>query len=165
MLNVRKFTLNREQTNQDIEIGPDDRLEGLVKTPLTLKLSLSGDVTDKKPSIIGSASGDISAICQVCTDVVIWSHQFEFNLHPIEDGELDELDDSYDPIIIEEGMLDLEDMLINELILSLPTVISHLAVTGEDCSRYIRMSAGGELPTKASPFAILEQLKSPDDGD
>ncbi len=160
MLNVRKFTLNREQTEQDVLITTDERLEGLLELPLTMKLTLSGDVEERRPVLDGQVDVEITAICQVCTENVTWQHQFEFTVHPVEEDKLESLDDTMDPVIIHEGMLDLEDMLVNELILSLPSVVTHAETTGHDCSADISMSVGDKIAKKPSPFAVLEQLKS-----
>ena len=160
MLNVRKFTLHREQTEQNVSITTDERLEGLVNLPVSMQLKLQGDVEDKRPTLIGEVTAEVTATCQVCNETVKWQHQFEFEVHPVEEDKLDSLNDTMDPVIIHEGMLDLEDMLVNELILSLPTVVTHSQVTGIDCSDNVSMSVGEKIEEKPSPFAVLEQLKS-----
>lgn len=165
MLNVRKFTLNREQTTQTFLIDSDDRLDGLLDGPISLDVSLKGDMQDNKPIIVGTVSGTLTARCQVCNEAVSWHHDFDFSVYPVEETKLDTLDDTMDPILIEDGKLNIEDMLVNELILSQPTVITHLTTTGYDCSEHMSMSIGEKLPKKASPFAVLEQLKSPGKGD
>ena len=165
MLNVRKFTLNREQTKQTFLIDPDERLEGLLQGPTSLDTTLSGDMHDNKPHISGSVSGSLTAVCQVCNETVTWNHAFTFNVFPVEETELDTLDETMDPVLIDEGKLNIEDMLVNELILSLPTVVTHMTTTGDDCSEHISMSVGEKLPKKTSPFAVLEQLKSSNNGD
>ncbi len=165
MLNVRKFTLNREQATEAVLITTDERLDGLIELPITLQVSLSGEIRDKKPFIAGEVSGDLASNCQVCTESIVWHHEFDFSLYPVEQTELDSLEETMDPILIEDGKLDLQDMLVNELILSLPSVVTHLATRGEDCSKQIRLSVGEKVPEKASPFAVLEQLKSSTKGD
>ena len=160
MLNVRKFTQNREQTEQHVSIATDERLQGLVNLPVAMQLALSGDVVDKRPILQGKVTSEVTATCQVCNEIVKWQHQFAFDVHPVVEDELDSLDDIMDPVIITEGMLDLDDLLVNELILSLPTVVTHAQVMGEDCSANVSMSVGDKIAEKPSPFAVLEQLKS-----
>lgn len=161
MLNIRKFTQNRERTEKVFNFAADGRLSGLVTDKVTVHLDLEGDMDEKaRAHLIGSAEAEMKAICQVCMQEIQWQHHFSFTVYPVTEEELETLDEALEPVVYEQDKLDLDDMLINELILSLPTVISHESTIGEDCSQNLNMSAGEPIKKKASPFDVLKQLKS-----
>jgi uncharacterized metal-binding protein YceD (DUF177 family) len=163
MLNVRKFTQQRERLEQTLLLKAENDLEGLISRDISCHLIMDGKQDEKyRPVLSGQVNTELSSVCQVCNQDFRWQHAFEFEVYPVSEEMLQELDEDLEVVLCEQDMLNIEHMLRHELILSLPTVICHETTVGEDCSKSISMRAGDEVPKKESPFAILNQLKSKD---
>jgi len=162
MINVLRFTRNEEHLEQTIELEDTGRLDGLISGVARCELSLDGTLNDKHhPVLTGHVKAQLNSACQVCLELVHYELEFEFTLHPVTEEQLQYLDDDQDPLVYDDEGLDLKDMVANELILSLPSVISHLNMANDDCSKNQKMTAGEAIKIeKASPFDVLKQLKS-----
>ena len=164
MLNILRFVKNQDSLEQQITLQPGDRLEGLIAAPITCILQLQGarDAANRL-MLIGQVQTELVTECQVCLNTITVSHDFDFELYPVTESQLEDLNEDQEPLIIEEGDFDIEDLVINEFILSLPAVITHEVMQGEDCSKHQVMRAGEAVETKKrSPFEVLKQLKSDD---
>jgi len=105
-------------------------------------------------------------ICQRCMQTMDWPIDTSFTLAFIEsESEIELLGEAYEPLILEDSMLSLVEMLEDELLLVLPIVPSHeldeceateiLAENTEDLAE-----AEEEVPSeKENPFAVLAGLK------
>ena len=116
-----------------------------------------------KPLLTGSVTAALIAECQVCMNTIEVDYEFEFSLYPVSEQQADDLNDDQEPLITNDGEIEVEELVINELILSLPPVLTHEVMKGEDCSQNQVMRAGEAVePKKSSPFDVLKQLKSDD---
>lgn len=164
MLNILRFVKNGHTLRQQITLQPEDRLAGLISAPITCDVQLDGSQdAANKPTLVGQVQTSLVTDCQVCMKTLKADYDFEFELYPVNEKQMTDLNDDQEPLLIEDGEMELTDLIINEFILSLPAVLTHEVLSGEDCSKHQVMRAGEAVESKKrSPFEVLKQLKSDD---
>jgi len=164
MLNILKFVKNAGQLEQQLVLQPGERLEGLISEPVDCALQMHGTQDAAgKPFLVGHVQAKLVTDCQVCMEKIKVNFDFNFELYPVNSKKAEDLNDDQEPLITEDGDVDIKDLVINELILALPSVLTHEVLTEEDCSKHQIMRAGEVVEQKKrSPFEVLKQLKSDD---
>ena len=113
----------------------------------------------RRPLIEGHVEATLWQTCQRCLEEMPITVASDFRLVVVEGlDEAGELDEAFDPLLVEERGVSLMDLVEDELILALPVVPLH-----EDCEGPQHDDAtvvAGE--SGENPFAALEALKKSD---
>jgi len=132
----------RGSADVDLEFGIDEQKVRYIKGQLRTTLCL---------------------VCQRCFEGMPYPVNTEIMLGMVTTmDEADLLPESYEPLLLNEPVISLPDMIEDELLLLLPQVIRH----GEDeCSVEMdystpRQQESDEQGETQNPFAVLEQLKN-----
>ena len=106
-------------------------------------------------SLTGSVSSDLDLICQRCLGPMKINVSGTFCLALIEDeDEIENLPDDMEPYLIEGDKQSVEDVVIDELLLSIPLVTKH----DESCSSYIIDQEEAVEEETYKPFASIKDL-------
>jgi uncharacterized protein len=111
--------------------------------------------------ISGTLDTPVKVACQRCLQDMDLDLHSEISLFAVDDEEaFQELRDDQDGVIVpEDGMLDVQSLVEDEILLSLPMVPMH-----EDaaCSAPLNALRGGEVEadSRPNPFAVLAGLKA-----
>ncbi len=152
----------------------DARLRGAV--PLAAMSRLASALTDggsgdaqveldfrREPTgaavVEGRIRAELSLQCQRCLEAMPWPLAADFELAIAADEvEAERLGASYEPLLVEEKMLDLGGLVEEELLLALPLVARHAP---EQCpaSAHLEPQTEPEEDRRPNPFAVLSQLK------
>ncbi|MCP3673352.1 MAG: DUF177 domain-containing protein [Gammaproteobacteria bacterium] len=162
-----RFARTGEQLVTNISLLPEGRLQGVIADKSDITLDLTGSRNEYKRFMLeGHISGFVSVQCQVCLENLQMPLDINFRLFPvISEEQAERLQQEFEPIVIEDNSLALEELVTNELILSLPVAISHIEIDMKDCANRDNFSAGNlekerQEEKKSSPFAKLESLKT-----
>lgn len=144
-------------------------LHGVIKVaamPRVIKLLASneGEVAyslefsndeDGRCFIVGSISGGLSMNCQRCLATFVHEIECSFTVSPVlNDEEARVLTKEYDPVIVVDAKLALDELIEDELILALPIVVMH-DQNHPNCKELVTTKEQ-EL---TNPFQILQELK------
>ena len=106
-------------------------------------------------SLTGSISADMDLICQRCLNPMMVNVSGKFCFALIEDAdEIDDLPDGMEPYIIEGDKQSVDDVVIDELLLSIPLVAKH----DEACSDYMSHVDESVEEDTYKPFAAIKDL-------
>lgn len=157
----RKFAQQGVTLEGFLPVAELPRLAAVVKdTQGNINVDLVFGINEEgKRVVTGSASGDVSLVCQRCLEPVKVPVECEISLAIVWDEEAAKaLPDYLDPWITGEGAADFYEMIEEELLLSLPAVAYH----EEPCIDTRLYSSGRPVEVKETknPFKVLEQLKS-----
>ena len=162
-----RFARTGEQLVTDLSLLPEGRLQGLITEKSNITLNLEGSRNEYKRFMLeGHISGSVSVQCQVCLESIQMPLDINFRLFPVmSEEQAERLRQEFEPIVIEDNSLLLEELVTNELILSLPVAVSHIEIDGKDCANKDNFSTGNlekerQEEKKSSPFAKLESLKT-----
>lgn len=129
-------------------------LGGLASSQGTLQYSLEGVLSDRgKPCLHLLVSGTVQLVCQRCLELLDHPVQVDSLLELIAnetDLSQEELEDDSRDFIPADKEQDVEDLVEDEVILSLPIAPRH-----EACA----LPQGGDVSGKVLPFAALAALK------
>lgn len=140
-----------------------DRLRSLLHgtmEPVSLQLRFSLS-QGRLPVISGHVRARLPLLCQRCLETTIEDIDASFSLGVIRgEGQLAQLPEDLEPLILEQDKLTLSSLIEDELLLSLPLVAMHQP---EQCAVRLeptgnRQGQAEEEPRK-NPFAVLESLK------
>jgi len=112
--------------------------------------------------IRGRVTGSLPLICQRCMQVMQQAVRADFCLSPVSGPvEAENLPEDYDPLMLEQDLLHLMDLVEDELILAIPPAPRHPEA---DCAvklaDYAMQPEVQESRTEEeNPFAVLAQLK------
>lgn len=141
--------------------------EVIAPTEGAVEVSLSFSVDTQGQAIVaGQICCTLQLICQRCMQAMDWPVASEFTLAFIEsESEIALLGAAYEPLLLEQPMLSLVEMIEDELLLVLPIVPSHpldqceaaelLADEPEQLTEPVVVDAA----EKVNPFAVLAGLK------
>ena len=162
-----RFARNGELLEKVVSLTPEGRLEGVIADKSDLSLQMKGYKTEQHRYVLeGSLQGFVVVQCQVCLENFQMPVAIEFRLYLVKsEKQADDLQQEFEPLIIEDDSLALIDLVNNELILSMPVAISHIEVEGKDCINKDLFSSGNldkeiQEEKKSSPFAVLKLLNS-----
>lgn len=156
------FCVNNRSFEGHISLGVLNRLRPLLASTdgeAVFTLLFARD-DEKRPIVKGSIDAELQLYCQRCLESMRFVVSAAFALGLVESlEEAAGLPDTLEPLWVEEGELNLADIVEDELILAVPVTPRHVE---SECS----VSMGefelpkGEEPTRDNPFAVLESLKS-----
>ena len=126
-----------------------------------INIELKFDRAGRNPFIEGHISADLKLKCQRCMQAMDFPLDSHFKLGLVlNEAQMDELPDIYEPYLVEDENNHLPDMIEDELLLALPLVPMHEF----DCSEYVN-TLNSEQPTeevkqekKENPFSVLKDL-------
>ena len=105
-------------------------------------------------AVTGIVEAELELQCQCCLGPIAWpvsSHVKLAIVRSIEQADL--LPESYEPLLLEEDIIPLTDIIQEELLLAVPTIPQH-GQCGEIASKFTT-----ESPKRPNPFAVLAELK------
>jgi len=158
-----------------IAIGKMKRLSPLLyqvgdKKPVDVSVSLDFGVDESgQANITGRFEVDITLQCQRCMQELELHIAEKISLAIIHSSQqANDLPSHYEPLLVEEEMVSLPELVEDEILLALPSVPLH---EPESCSVSATISAGdlnqrvsdSELqkdPERKSPFDVLKQLRT-----
>lgn len=107
-------------------------------------------------AICGKASVDVQLMCQRCMQPFAYRLASEIQLSPVSSEKAAaELPSAYEAVMVsEEGIVMLNDMVEDELILGLPLVTVH-----EPSACQVKMISSKPEVTKPNAFEVLKSLK------
>jgi len=164
-----RFAKKGDQLEQVFNLEPEGRLKGVIAGPSDITLHLEGSISEQKKFVLeGKIEGMICVQCQVCLENIRMPVEFEFRLYPVStEQQAETLEKECEPVIIEENSMALRELVVTELILSMPVVTTHIDIEGKNCADNSSFSVGN-LPEdcqndkNSSPFAILNSIKQKD---
>lgn len=129
-------------------------------------LSLVGSRDQQGLGILtGRVQASLSLQCQRCLGPVRIEVDSGFTLFPLTEAqEIQQTltwPDEYEPVVIDEnGMVDLQQLIEEELLLALPTVARHAPDECQMSTQFGQLPAEAEqqLDLKKNPFAVLKSL-------
>jgi uncharacterized protein len=99
--------------------------------------------------------------CQRCLEPFGYEIIGDFNSAILEsEAEADELPDYYDPVVVEDGTLVVQDLIEDELIISLPIVPMHDLADCKVKTPNISIDSENDFEEKNNPFKVIEILKA-----
>jgi uncharacterized protein len=108
----------------------------------------------------GQYTASLMLPCQRCLESFAYKIEGTFLSGIVHtEAEADQLPKNYDPLIAPEGLLILQDIIEDELIISLPIVPMHPM---NDCNVKLPLAIGIDEPIEAdkeNPFKVIEFLK------
>lgn len=127
-----------------------DRSQG----ELSYKVVFSTDA-DKLCVLTGELEGVVSLCCQRCLQPFTYAVHCDFIDSPVaSDAEAKQLPDMYEAVNIQDGKVDILEILEDELILALPQVPMHLE---SECTAAVAVE--DEVQEVNHPFQVLRTLK------
>lgn len=113
------------------------------------------------PIVLGKVSARLSLTCQRCLGAFAYPVDAQIALAWIKTAqEADKLPLRYEPYLVEETPLQLNDVIEDELLLALPQIPMH-ELAECPASKLLKQSdkRTGEPEQKANPFSVLAKLK------
>lgn len=142
------------------------RLAELVHTPdvkevaehrCEVKLSFSINEFNR-PVAKGTMQLTVNLICQRCLKPFAFNIISDINwAFAKDDAEAKQIQGSYDPILVEDGKVDLFTQIEDEIILNLPMIALHDDMVL--CGSVLKVKVEANDPVKENPFAGLANLK------
>ncbi len=131
--------------------GAIDHFEGDIE----IDLQFERDVENRR-IITGEVSTNVAVICQRCLEDVVYPLQCNVALGVIiDETQAEQLPSSLEPVLIDDEPLSLVDLVEDELILALPSVITH-----EQCEAPLKLDKPVvEEQKRDNPFAVLKNFK------
>ena len=131
----------------------------LVDAEGEIKVSLSFGIDEEKiRHLHGTAEVSVRMLCQRCLEPVTIPLRAELHLGIVKDDEAaGMLPRRYDPLVVIDNELDVNQAIEDELILTLPLIASH-----QGCSiktDFLDPNAKSDGVDKENPFNVLAQLK------
>jgi uncharacterized protein len=158
-----RFARSGEQLEKVISLSPKGRLDGVLAEKCDITLQLNGGRHENKRFVLdGHINGSLIVQCQVCLEKMALPLDIDFRVFPVKSEEQAErLHEDFEPIVINENNnLALEELVTNELILSIPVAFSHIEIEGNDCANMDNFTSGiVQVEKKISPFAMLKSKK------
>ena len=161
---LKLFNFAKKQVNLSgfYQISDFPRISGIAsnkKDNITVDLSFYLK-NNKTPCVDGIIELDIVLPCQRCLDDLSIALKVDFNLAFVGHGqESYELDSLYEIYVIEEEELSTQDLISDEILLSIPMVPTHDYVCIEEINEQEIVEEKSE-----NPFAILKKIKIADGG-
>jgi uncharacterized protein len=113
-------------------------------------------------NIEGHVKAELTLECQRCLEPFMYEVVSDFTYGMINaEDDAKALPASYDPVLVKDGSLNIQDMIEEELIVNLPIVPMH---DEQDCKIHLPLFVASDkevlpMAEKESPFKIIESLK------
>lgn len=161
------FADRQRQLVGEIALNKLDRLADVLSDDegvVSIDLSFSKD--GRLAVIQGQLKANLKVECQSCLEVMDWPLEIDINLGAIKSLEMaDKLAGVYEPLILEEERISLNQLIEDELLLALPDFPRHEQACLKVQDNANKSTAGNETEQSApnNPFSILAQLKNTGD--
>lgn len=143
-----------------------ERLNGLLQEregSVSFELNFSRDAKSRA-RITGFVRSELRLECQRCLEMMRMPVDAQLDLVVIQvSAEAEIIPDECEPVMVEDGLLKVVDLVEDELLLAVPLIPMH---EPEQCSVHptdrviCAESADQDGPAEASPFAILSSMKA-----
>ncbi len=161
-----RLALKAESLSGDMALASMKRLaQELVdnKGSVAVQLDFSYD-EQRRAMVNGRITTVLTLKCERCLGPMLWPLESEFTLVIIREGDPGEIPPEYEQYIMESDRVRLDEMIEDEILLSLPIVPRH---ADEDCpamsllqSGTEQQDAGQQDTERNNPFEVLKDLKS-----
>ena len=161
MLDPYRFIKANAQIEREIELMNEGRMAGLLAEPSHLNLSLEVSEQSGRGVLSGRITGALRRQCQVCLESLSETIDIDFAVLPVPSIEAaEELSEEFEPLVVDDEGIVLEELVADEVILAIRSHTSHEELTGVACKPAEAFTAG-EIPVekKASPFEVLKSVK------
>ncbi len=155
----RKLANKEGELKYKWQVKDFTRIDGLLySNEGTIEAHLSGRLDDRKRCLVQAhVIADVILECQTSFEPI--SHRIDTTVTycmVVTEDQIDDLDEDYEPLLVEDGQVDIKEVIEDELILSLPLIANKAS---EELG--IKLSYG-ELPkeaeSKKNPFQVLENV-------
>ncbi len=135
------------------------RLDGLLySNEGEIQASLSGRLDDRKRCLVDTrVVADVVLECQTSFEPI--NHQIDTTVTycmVVSEDQINDLDEEYEPLLVEDGQVDIKEVIEDELILSIPLIANKAS---EELG--VKLSYGDlpkEAEVKKNPFQVLENV-------
>ncbi len=160
----RKLANKHGELQYQWPIKDFDRLAGLLySNEGIIKVKLTGKYDDRQRCLVEAhITANIQLECQTTFEAI--DYQIDNTVlycTVISEEQITELDDEYEALFIEDGQVDIKEVIEDELILSIPVVANKAS---EELG--IKMSYGNipeQTEEEKNPFLVLQNLKLEND--
>lgn len=162
-VDIRKLATKGTDITAKIKVNQLPRLQQMLHdADGEVEVKLHFAINDQgKLQLSGAVQAEVSVTCQRCMGPMPYKIDSSFDLVAVwSDEEAAHLDKDLDPLILEDELVDLKDVVEEELILSVPFVSYHDI---EDCLVSKDDLQSGELvedEPRENPFNVLGQFKA-----
>jgi uncharacterized protein len=154
---LTKMTSREVEMQGEIALADLPRLENVLsdvsgKAQVSVRFSVDDQ---KRQCIAGNVSAKLSIFCQRCLEPMDFPVAAEFNLAAVRDeAQAAQLPREMDPVIVQEEVLNLHELIEEELLLSLPYVSYH----EERCAEAVNDPVEVPVADTQRPFEGLAAL-------
>ncbi|MEN8177634.1 MAG: YceD family protein [Pseudomonadota bacterium] len=153
-----------KRTNGSYSLGDLPRLRGCLaeqQGEARFDLEFSRD-KQHRACLHGTVEAQLVLECQRCLGTILFPVKSKVSLAFVESlEEAENLPDDLDPELVENGQVELRNLIEDELLLALPQVPTH--PVGECASGMGEKPNEKPVAVRESPFAVLAQLKRHDE--
>lgn len=133
----------------------------------TIKVDLSFFKKGRLAVIRGAVTAILQLECQSCLEAIDWPLDIEINLAVVNSLEqADLLAGEYEPLLLEEEKISLNQLIEDEILLALPDFPRHQ----QNCLNHQKAKVSDDIknndktqPNANNPFSVLAQLKNTGD--
>ena len=131
-------------------LSPDARIEA--------SFAFASESGSNRPLVTMTIHSQLSLKCQRCLANIDWKVSYENQLVAVASEEqAKEISNCYDTVVCEDGYIELEKLVEEEIILALPQTPKHSH--NEICDRYIQKYLHNSKADRENPFAVLKNLQ------
>lgn len=161
ILDSRKLCDSQQLITGSIEVAELDGLLSCLESDAgQVQVTLQFQRDDhRRPLITGQVTAKgVEILCQRCLQIDIQELHVDLNVVVVlDESQAEKLPAEYDAWIVEDGQLNIRELLDQELILSLPIVPYHA-----DCKVETQYGDAGATQQQESPFGVLASLLQKD---
>ena len=160
LIQPRKLANKNGELNYQWDVEDFSRLDGLLfSNNGTIQVKLNGHFDDRNRCLLETRiSANVQLECQTSFEPIDYEIDTKITYCTVvSEDQIADLDDEYEALLVEEGLVDIKQVIEDELILSLP-IIANKAV--EDTA--VPMTYGEvieEQEAEKNPFHVLEGLE------
>ncbi len=164
-IDPRSFAERRRELSGNIKLSSLPRLTAdRVDNQGTVAIEMYFDMDGKIARISGRIDAVLSLTCRNCLQTIAWPVNSEFTLAVVSTlDEIELLPEDYEPLLLEENTIVLNDIIEDELLLSVPAFPRHQT----DCQGLKQagpvLNKETETTNLDNPFAVLAKLKNTGD--
>ncbi len=160
LIQPRKLANKGGQLSYHWKISDFERLDGLLYSDQgSISAELTGRTDDRHRNLVETTiKANVQLQCQTTFEPIHYAIDTKVvYCSVISEEQIANLDDEYEPLLVEDGAVDIKRVIEDELILSLPIIANK---SSEEIGLNMTF---GELPNveeeKKNPFTVLEGLK------
>lgn len=155
----RKLANKEGELRYKWQVKDFTRIDGLLySNEGTIEAHLSGQLDNRKRCLVKAhVIADVVLECQTSFEAI--KHRIDTNVTycmVVSEDQIADLDDDYEPLLVNDGQVDIKEVIEDELILSLPLIANKAS---EELGMKLSF---GDLPkeaeSKKNPFQVLENV-------